>query len=101
MPTLRRSLEDIEKHSQALLGKGKAARILDKTQDSGKVVKLIEQLRQAILVYQVGQLKTTDRDQFKLTFLGQLSQQRSIDNRVTKLAVSLLPSCSPSELTPR
>ena len=60
MPTLRRSLEDIEKHSQALLGKGKAARILDKTQDSGKVVKLIEQLRQAILVYQVGQLKTTD-----------------------------------------
>ena len=60
MPTLRRSLEDIEKHSQALLAKGKAARILDKTQDSGKVVKLIEQLRQAILVYQVGQLKTTD-----------------------------------------
>ena len=48
------SLGDIEKQSQALLGKGKIARILDKTQDSGTVVKLIEQLRQAILVYQVG-----------------------------------------------
>lgn len=50
---LRRSLGDIEKQSQGLLTKGKVARILDKTQDSGTVVKLIEQLRQAILVYQV------------------------------------------------
>ena len=40
----------------ALLGKGKAARILDKTHDSGAVVKLFEQLRQVILVYQVGTL---------------------------------------------
>ena len=37
-----------------LLGKGKGARILDKKRDSGKVVKLVEELRQAILIYQVG-----------------------------------------------
>ena len=49
-----RSLKDIEGRSQALLGKGKAARILDKTQDSQAVVKLVEDLRQAILIYQVG-----------------------------------------------
>ena len=36
-----------------LLGKGKGARILDKKQDSGMVVKLVEELRQAILIYQV------------------------------------------------
>ena len=51
---VRRSLEDIEKRSQGLLGKGKTARFLDKTQDSSTVVKLIEELRQAILIYQVG-----------------------------------------------
>jgi hypothetical protein len=47
-------LEDIEKRSQELLGKGKAARILDKARDSGIIVKLVEELRQAILIYQVG-----------------------------------------------
>ncbi|KAF9784574.1 hypothetical protein BJ322DRAFT_1219219 [Thelephora terrestris] len=64
-----RSLQDIDRQSRALLGKGKTARILDKTQDSGTVVKLIEQLQQAILVYQ-------------------LTQQQSIDDHVSKLAVS-------------
>ena len=49
-----RSFSDIEKRSQALLEKGKMARILDKAQDSQAVVRLIEQLRQAILIYQVG-----------------------------------------------
>ena len=37
-----------------LLDKGKGARILDKKKDSGMVVKLVEDLRQAILIYQVG-----------------------------------------------
>ena len=46
-------MEDIERRSLALLGKGKAARILDKKQDSGMVVRLVEELRQAILIYQV------------------------------------------------
>jgi hypothetical protein len=36
------------------LEKGKGARILDKRQDSGKVVKLVEELGRAILLYQVG-----------------------------------------------
>ena len=39
-----------------LLGKGKGARFLDKSKDSGKVVKLVEELRQAILIYQVGKV---------------------------------------------
>ena len=37
-----------------LLDKGKGARILDKKKDSGTVVKLVEELRQAVLIYQVG-----------------------------------------------
>ena len=49
-----RSLEDIGKRSLALSEKGKVARVLDKTQDSGEVIKLVEELRRAILVYQVG-----------------------------------------------
>ena len=48
-----RSLEDIEKRSRRLLDKGKGARILDKRRDSGAIVKLVEELRQAILLYQV------------------------------------------------
>jgi hypothetical protein len=34
--------------------KGKVARVLDKTQDLQEVINLVEKLRQAILVYQVG-----------------------------------------------
>lgn len=49
-----RSLGGIEKRSQALLEKGKIARVLDKAQDSEEVVKLVEELRRAILIYQVG-----------------------------------------------
>ena len=36
------------------MDKGKGARILDKKKDSGKVVKLVEELQQTILLYQVG-----------------------------------------------
>jgi hypothetical protein len=51
--TLDRSLEEIGTRSLALSGKKKLARVLDKTRDSQEVVKLVENLRQAILVYQV------------------------------------------------
>ena len=51
--TVYRSLEEIGTRSLALSGKKKLARVLDKTQDSQEVVKLVEKLRQAILVYQV------------------------------------------------
>ena len=50
----RQILEGIWDQSQALSGKGKLARFLDKTRDSGAIAKLSEELRQAILVYQVG-----------------------------------------------
>ena len=56
-----RSLEGIEKRSQRLLDKGKTARILDKRRDSGAIVKLVEELRQAILLYQVRTIETVDR----------------------------------------
>ena len=49
-----RSLEEIEKRSRVLSEKGKVAKILDKKRDSGTIVKLVEELRQAILIYQVG-----------------------------------------------
>jgi hypothetical protein len=52
--TLYRSLEEIGTRSLALSGKKRLSRVLDKTQDSQEVVKLVEKLRQAILVYQVG-----------------------------------------------
>ena len=51
--TLYRSLEEIGTRSLTLSGKKKLARVLDKTQDSQEVVKLVEKLRQAILIYQV------------------------------------------------
>jgi hypothetical protein len=49
-----RTLEDIGKRSLAMSEKGKIARVLDKARDSGEVIKFIERLRQAILIYQVG-----------------------------------------------
>lgn len=49
-----RELEEIGLQSLALLAKGKTARVLDKTRDSGEVIKLVERLRQATLIYQVG-----------------------------------------------
>lgn len=48
------SLEEIGKRSHALLGKKKIARFLGKAKDSQEVVNLIEQLRAAIMYYQVG-----------------------------------------------
>jgi len=48
-------LKDIEKRSQVLLKKGKAARFVDKGRDSGEVVKLVERLRDAITRYQVSE----------------------------------------------
>jgi len=59
--TLCRSLEDIGQRSQALLAKGKCARFLDKAQDAQEVGRLVEQLRQAILIYQVGTDTRRDR----------------------------------------
>ena len=75
-----RSLGDIEKRSQALLGKGKTARFLDKTQDSSAVVKLIEELRQAILIYQVGDigsLRLARVDAFGIAIAAAINRQSS------------------------
>ena len=49
-----RSLEGIWKRAQGLSGKGKLARFLDKMRDSNAISKLVEELRQEILIYQVG-----------------------------------------------
>ena len=48
-----RSLEAIEKRSQDLLEKGKVAGFLDKSKDSQEVANLAEELRTAIVYYQV------------------------------------------------
>lgn len=47
------ALEEIEKRSQALLKKKKAAGFFDKAKDSQEVVNLVEELRNAIVYYQV------------------------------------------------
>jgi hypothetical protein len=51
---MHRCLEDIGKRSTALAEKGKVSRLLDRKRDLGKVVGLVEELRRAILMYQVG-----------------------------------------------
>ena len=52
------SLEEIGKRSQALLEKKKVAGFLDKSKDAQEVVNLIEQLRTAIVYYQVSRMRT-------------------------------------------
>jgi hypothetical protein len=47
------TLKEIGKQSHALLEKKKAARFLDKAKDSQEVVTLVEELRSAIVYYQV------------------------------------------------
>ena len=46
-------LEEIAKRSQVLSEKKKTSRFLDKAGDSQEVVNLVEQLRSAIMYYQV------------------------------------------------
>ena len=48
-----RSLGDIERRSLALLKNGEAARILYEKQNSGMVIKLVEELLQATFIYQL------------------------------------------------
>jgi hypothetical protein len=52
---LRSALGKIEKRSQELLAKGTAARFIDKGADSGEVARLLEQLREAVIHYQVSE----------------------------------------------
>ena len=68
-PIACRSLEDIQERSQGLQGKGRMTRVLDKTRDSQKVAKLVEDLRQAIVIYQVG-TKKSPRGHAELTRFG-------------------------------
>ena len=62
----RRSLEGIQERSQELQGKGRITRVLDKTRDSQRVANLVEDLRQAIVIYQVGTYKDP-RERAELT----------------------------------
>jgi len=78
-------LEDIEKRSQELLEKGKAAQFVDKGRDSGEVVKLVERLRDAITRYQVSEGWFVASN---MTYtVGQVSQQQAIYDQITNLTV--------------
>ena len=79
------TLAEIERRSQELLAKGTAARFVDKAGDSGEVAKLIERLREAIVHYQVSENYFQHRIQLTA---GQVSQQQTIYDRITDLAVS-------------
>jgi len=54
-----RSLEEIEKRSRAILDKNTAAGFLDKAKDSQEVINLVDELRNAIVAYQVGKKHIT------------------------------------------
>ena len=69
-----RSLDEIGKRSLVLSEKGKIARVLDKSQDAQEVVRLVEKLRQAILVYQVS---VRDRRWSRLGTIDSWSRRRS------------------------
>ena len=69
-------LGEIEKRSQALLEKGGAARFVDKGGDSGEVMKLVEQLRDAITRYQVSEDRFVASN--RTYTAGQVSQQQAI-----------------------
>jgi hypothetical protein len=80
-------LGDIEKRSQALLEKKTMTGFLDKTKDSQEVVNLVEELRNAIVCYQVSETMWCYPE---LTRVEQLSQQQSMYNQIGKLTVRLL-----------
>ena len=50
-----RSLEEVEERSQAIMKKKPAVGFLDKTKDSQEVIGLVDELRNAIVGYQVGE----------------------------------------------
>lgn len=50
-----RALEDIEKRSQDILDKKTVVGFLDKAKDSQEAISLVDELRNAILGYQVGE----------------------------------------------
>jgi hypothetical protein len=85
-------LEEIERRSQVLLEKAKAPRFVDKAalfvdkgRDSGEVVKLVEQLREAITRYQVSEECFFASNMTYIT--GQVSQQQAIYDQITNLSV--------------
>ena len=82
--TLYRSLEEIRTRSLALSGKNRLARVLDKTRDVQEVVKLVEKLRQAILVYQVS---TRGRRQSQSRFANAWDRYRNNSQYITKSSI--------------
>ena len=81
--TIYRSFNDIGTRSLALSEKGKVARVLDKAQDLQEVVGLVEKLRQAILIYQVG--------------VGNCQSQRSLTRGAGIAATIDIQSSRPAE----
>jgi len=81
------ALEDIERQSLELLGKGTVARFMDKAGDSGMVAGLIERLREAITNYQVSKNRPVSSS--ATNAIGQISQQQAIYDRITNLTVSI------------
>jgi len=84
------ALEEIEGRSHELLGKGKAARFIDKGRDSGEVVKLVERLRDAIARYQVSEDWLVASN--TIYTAGQVSQQQAIYDQITGLTVRVFRS---------
>jgi len=82
------SLERIEKRSQAISEKTKTAGFLDKTKDCREVVDLVEELRNAIVYYQVSRYYTDqtggiNKSGVDLTATVDIQSDRTIDRKVT------------------
>lgn len=88
-----RTLEEVQKACRVLLDKGKMAQFRDKRKDSETIVKLVEMLRQAILIYRVG--AECYQDWPLLTRSRQASQQQSVHDLIVGLQVRFL-DCIPS-----
>ena len=77
------SLERIEKRSKAISEKKKTAGLLDKARDCREVVELVEELRNAIVYYQVsgsyaGQTGRVDMNGTDLTATVNIQSDRTI-----------------------
>ena len=79
------------------MGKGKGAKILDKKQDSGAIVKLVEELRQAILLYQVCTVE--NRPQSRVNVFWIVIPTTIYRQSGRAIGRKFPPNLSPSELT--
>lgn len=79
--------EEIEEQSRTLSAKSGIAQFADKEEDTKVVARLVEQLREAVVCYQVGKAHTSAPSTVDVK--EQMSQQQSIYHQITNLTVRI------------